>query len=469
MASVDVPLPRQGQDYRRFAVSTLGCKVNAFESELIAQNLAVSGDFKRVSVKETADLYVINTCTVTHEAGRQTRQEVRRVIRRSPNAIVIVTGCYAQMEPEACVSIPGVDLVLGNDRKLDVHNLLPVLEQGNMPQVLVGDLDEHISLPSQLLTGFDGHTRAFVQVQQGCDQGCTFCIIHRARGRSRSFKPSMIKRQVQRLLINGHKEIVICGVDLGSYGKDFGYTDGVSMHLTDLLAEITETGYRLGRAFRLRLSSLDPAHLSDKLIHFMASEPRVCSHLHLSLQSANTLILKRMKRRYDRELIYERIQKMRDCLPDLVISADVMTGFPTETDEQFQDTLRAIDDLEIAYPHVFPFSERDGTPAARIPKQVPHAVRKQRARLVRGAGARVRDNVLERWVGQSVRVLIESRNKKSEENSARARMDNYLPVTVLDPADAGDWLNVTLRSAAEGELIAFPEINQTCKDGFSAV
>ncbi len=202
MQSIEVALPEQRHGARRVAVSTLGCKVNAFESELIAQHLGAD-NWNRVNARESADLYVINTCTVTREAERQARQEVRRAIRQNPEAMVVVTGCYAQMEPEACADIPGVDLVVGNGSKLDIRALLPKYQRGELPKVLVDDLDEHISLPSELLTGFDGHTRAFAQVQQGCNQGCTFCIIHRARGPSRSLPPTQIKRQIECLLLNG--------------------------------------------------------------------------------------------------------------------------------------------------------------------------------------------------------------------------------------------------------------------------
>jgi len=191
---------------KRVGISTLGCKVNTYESELIGETLKTQ-DWHLVPNTDVADLYLINTCTVTREADRQARQTVRKLIKRNPDALVIVTGCYAQMDPQACADIPGVDLVLGNDRKLDVHKLLPDLEKGDLPKVMVGDLDQHVSLPDQLLAGYEAHTRAFVQIQQGCDQGCTFCIIHVARGPSRSLAPTLIKRQVQRLVLNGYPEI----------------------------------------------------------------------------------------------------------------------------------------------------------------------------------------------------------------------------------------------------------------------
>ena len=202
---------------KRVGITTLGCKVNTYESELIGEALKTD-NWRVVANTDVADLYLINTCTVTREADRQARQEVRKAVKRNADALVVVTGCYAQMDADACAAIPGVDLVLGNDRKLDIHQLLPALQADKLPKVMVGDLDQHLSLPNQLLSSYESQTRAFVQIQQGCDQGCTFCIIHVARGRSRSLAPSLIKRQVQRLVLNGVPEIVICGVDLCSYG-----------------------------------------------------------------------------------------------------------------------------------------------------------------------------------------------------------------------------------------------------------
>ena len=452
MSSVNVSLkPRiqgavQGDSHaeRRVAVSTLGCKINVYESNLIAQNLTQQ-NWQSVPARDKAELYIINTCTVTQEADRQARQEVRRVIRTNPNAFVIVTGCYAQMDPAACAAIPGVDLVVGNDRKLDIHQLLPLFEAGELPKVVVGELDKHVSLPDGLLAQIDGQTRAFMQVQQGCNQGCTFCIIHRARGPSRSIAMTVLKRQAQRLIINGYREIVICGVDLGSYGEDF---DQKNYTLVDLIDELHSAHPQI----RLRLSSIDPIHITHALIERF-NHRIVCPHLHLSLQSANTLILKRMKRRYDRALVYERISQLRQAVPQLVISADVMTGFPTETETQFGQTLSAIHDLEIAYPHVFPYSQRKATPAARIPKQVPVETRKARARLVRQAGHQVLSNVLKTNLGRSHTVLTEdSVDKKT--GLRRSRSENYLPVMVPAQLGANQLLNVVAEQVNHHSLIA---------------
>ena len=313
---VPVPTPIAGAAARaaekRFFIATLGCKVNSFESELIADKLTGQG-YRRVGRHDPADLCLINTCTVTAEADRQARQLVRRVVRNNPEAWIVVTGCYAQMEARACAAIPGVDLVVGNGGKLDIPALLDELYSGGLPPVMVGDVDREISLPRQLVGGFEGRVRAFVQIQQGCDQGCTFCIIHKARGPNRSFPAAMIRRQVARLVMNGYRELVICGVDIGSYGSDFAESNtSADGGLTGLLERLTAVeGLREG-AFRLRLSSIDPAHITDSLIELMAATPGICPQLHLSLQSASTLILKRMKRRATREV---RVRARRKIAP----------------------------------------------------------------------------------------------------------------------------------------------------------
>lgn len=437
---------------KKVGITTLGCKVNTYESELIGEALKTN-NWLLVANTEAADLYLINTCTVTREADRQARQEVRKSIKRNPNALVVVTGCYAQIDPQACAAIPGVDLVLGNDQKLDVHNLLPNLERGELPKVMVGDLDQHVSLPSSLLAGYEAHTRAFVQIQQGCDQGCTFCIIHVARGPSRSLAPSLIKRQVQRLALNGYPEIVICGVDLGSYGQDFSESQP-RFDLVDLLQELLELECDPSNPFRIRLSSIDPHHITDRLIDLMASEARICPHIHLSLQSGNTLILKRMKRRYDADHVLERIARLREQLPQLVMSADVMVGFPTETEQQYVDTEQMVKQLNIAFPHVFSYSERDGTPAARIPanKQVLVAQRKSRNKRLRDVGQQLQTTLLQSKLGQSAWVLAEKPAKRDGYTLCRA--EDYLAVLVpSERVTLGRWSKVEYDSVDNGYLI----------------
>ncbi len=394
----------------------------------------VGDGYHRVPDGQQADLYVINTCTVTAEADRQARQLVRRAVRQNPDAWVVVTGCYAQMHPQTCAEIPGVDLVVGNSQKLDIPELLDDLYQGNLPPILLKDIDREISLPDQLLQGFEGHSRAFVQIQQGCDQGCTFCIIHTARGRNRSFSAEMIKRQCQRLIMNGYGEIVICGVDIGSYGADFKDSESDQVNLSALLRSLLEIKVELNGDYRLRLSSIDPAHITDEFIDLLSNNSRICPQLHLSLQSANSLILKRMKRRATKALIYDRIGALRAAVPDLVLSADILVGFPTESEAHFSDTLLAIHELEIAYPHVFRYSPRPGTPAARIPSQVPILARKQRAKAAREAGKEVWKKVAKGQTGQHKTVLVESANDKAHINPdwMVGRAANYFPVKFQD-------------------------------------
>lgn len=438
---------------KRVGITTLGCKVNTYESELIGETLKTD-NWQVVANTEIADLYLINTCTVTREADRQARQEVRKAVKRNPDALVVVTGCYAQMDPDACASIPGVDLVLGNDRKLDMYQLLPKLESGELPTVLVGDLDQHVSLPDQLLAGYEAHTRAFVQIQQGCDQGCTFCIIHVARGPSRSLPPSLIKRQVQKLVLNGYPEIVICGVDLGSYGDDLSLGQQ-RFDLVDLLKDLLTLECDPDNPFRLRLSSIDPHHISDRLIELWASEPRICPHMHLSLQSGNTLILKRMKRRYSADHVRERISCLRQKMPELVISADVMVGFPTETDEQYLDTEQMLRDIKVAFPHTFSYSARDGTPAARIPesKQVPLIERKNRNLRLRNSAKPIQAELRDAMIGKNAWVLPERSAKRQGYTLCRA--EDYLAVLVPNEQIVrGKWLKVSYLRQDDEFLIA---------------
>ena len=528
-ASRDAP-PRAPQSY---AISTLGCKVNAFESAHLAQQLRRQ-NARRVAPGESADVCIINTCSVTAEADRQARQLVRRAVRDNPNARVVVTGCYAQLASAACAAIPGVSLVVGNAAKLSIPQLLSRIDDVDVDtdvdagdQVVADsddggivnvdadvDTDDDVALakiimtaddvavsgvdgasastsasesanestvvsankntsaspipslnvvlsagtnasvsasasqstvasantvhpaaaiqtaapsaiPTELLTGFDGRARAFVQVQQGCDRGCTFCIIHRARGPSQSFPAQLIRRQVAQFIDGGVGEIVLCGVDLGAYGDDFvGAHDDERDDASRLATLIRQLGELRGD-YQLRLSSIDPAHLKDELLALFAEMPRLCPHLHLSMQSASTLILKRMKRRATREIIYDRVAALRAIAPRATLSADVLVGFPTESDADFAQTLRAIDELEIAHPHVFAYSPRAGTPAARIPKQIAPKVRKQRAKLARAAGQKVWRRVAARQLGTRARVLIE---KIDEHGVATARAADYFSV-----------------------------------------
>ncbi len=430
------------QSKNRVAITTLGCKVNTFESELIAKRL-IADQFERVDAGSDADWHIINSCTVTAEADRQTRQIARRLKRQNPDAKIVITGCYAQTNPDACVAIEGIDWVVGNAAKLDI----PVIvrdETAFEAPIIHPVLDELVALPSELLNGYESQSRAFIQIQQGCDQGCTFCIIHVARGPSRSFDPAAIVAQYQQLATAGYHEVVLCGVDLGSYGEDLA--DEVS------LAVLLESMLQKNLDCRIRLSSIDPIHLTDLVIGLIAQNPRICSHVHLSMQSANTLVLKQMKRRASRDMIYERIAKLRRITPNLTLSADILVGFPTESLPQFEETLQAITDLGIAWPHVFPYSPREGTPAARIKKQVEKSERKRRAALARRAGERVRTDQAKQLVGTNLRCIVESVAPGSDYSQVRS--DNYWLIRVEGVAlPEGQWVDVTVTKTEADSIV----------------
>ncbi len=429
---------------KRIAISTLGCKVNTFESELIMQRLG-EYDYRRVEPSEAADIYIINSCTVTAEADRQSRQLARKLKRQNEKATVIMTGCYAQNNIEAVAGIDEIDWVVGNAAKLDIPRLILEREgQSHIAKTLIKpEFDELRAVPEDLLGGYESQSRAFIQIQQGCDQACTFCIIHIARGPSVSFPLKIVLAQYRKIVKQGFKEVVICGVDLGSYGDDLGPDHSLLSVLKEMLA--------LDLDCRIRISSIDPWHLSDELIELIGKGEQICPQLHLSMQSANTLILKRMKRRANRELLFDRVACLRERLPNLVLSADVLVGFPTEAEDQFAQTLEAIESLQIAYPHVFPYSNREGAPAARIPKQITAVEKKRRARLVRELGQRVWEKQALSRVSTTQRTIIESGGDSS---IVVARCDDYFPIKLAARQDLakGQWCRVKI-SGIEGQSL----------------
>ncbi|MFQ6018533.1 MAG: tRNA (N(6)-L-threonylcarbamoyladenosine(37)-C(2))-methylthiotransferase MtaB, partial [Kiloniellaceae bacterium] len=347
-------------------IITFGCRLNAYESEVMRDHARASG---------LQNAVIVNTCAVTAEAERQARQAIRRARREHPGARLIVTGCAAQIAPQAYAAMPEVDRVLGNAEKLKAASFGP----DERARVLVNDIMAVKETAAHLIQGFAERTRAFVQVQQGCDHRCTFCIIPFGRGNSRSVPLGEVVAQVRTLVEGGTAEVVLSGVDVTSYGRDLPGGPGLGQMMRRLL--------RLVPALpRLRLSSVDPAELDEDLLRLIAEEARLMPHLHLSLQSGDDLILKRMKRRHGRADALGLCARVRALRPDVVFGADLIAGFPTETEAMFRNTLRAVEDCGLTYLHVFPYSARPGTPAARMP-QVPAPTRKERAARLRAAGA----------------------------------------------------------------------------------
>ena len=372
---------------RKPQIVTFGCRLNAYESEVIRSTLLDT---------PSEDMVVINTCSVTHEAERQARQAIRRARRENPFAEIIVTGCAAQVDPASFASMPEVDRVLGNIEKLQ-----PASYKSADP-ILVNNIMSVRETAGHLLQGFEDRARAFVQVQQGCDHRCTFCIIPFGRGNSRSVPIGQIVTQVRRLVENGYVEIVLSGVDISSYGEDLPGHPSLGQMIRRLLAHLPELK-------RLRISSIDCIEIDDDLKRIIAEEERLMPHLHLSLQSGDNMILKRMKRRHSRQDAVHLCNELRSLRPDIVFGADLIAGFPTETDNMFQKSLALIEDCGLTWLHVFPYSERSGTPAAKMPP-IDKTIRKARAASLRDAGAGAARNYLESRIGQIEEVLIEKSN-----------------------------------------------------------
>jgi threonylcarbamoyladenosine tRNA methylthiotransferase MtaB len=386
-------------------IVTFGCRLNTYESEVMRGLARTAAD----TVPETVpEVVIVNTCAVTAEAERQARQTIRRLARERPEARIVVTGCAAQIDPAAWSALPGVHRVLGNAEKLRPESWTDGAGS------LVGDIMTARETAAHLVTEFAGRARAFVQVQQGCDHRCTFCVIPFGRGPNRSVPVGAVVAQVRALVERGYHEIVLTGVDIASYGPDLPGRPGLGQLVRRLLAQVPELP-------RLRLSSLDPAAIDADLWRLIETEPRLMPHLHLSLQSASGLILKRMKRRHSPADAASVIRRARAARPGIAIGADLIAGFPTETDALFRETLDFVTTHALPFPHVFPYSERPGTPAARMPA-VPKPVRKERAARLREAGQAAAQAFFASQQRRIVSILTESGRTGHTEHFAPVRL-----------------------------------------------
>ena len=404
-------------------IVTFGCRLNAFESETIRRHAQAAG---------LEDAIVVNTCAVTAEAERQARQTIRRLRRERPKALLIVTGCAAQIDPARYAAMPEVDRVLGNIEKLQPNSYRPF-----GPTILAGDISAVRETASHLVDGFEGKARAFVEVQQGCDHRCTFCIIPYGRGPSRSVPVNAIVAQARRLVENNYRELVLTGVDITAYGADLPERPTLGTLVRGVLGAVPELP-------RLRLSSLDPAEIDEALWRVVAEEPRLMPHLHLSLQAGDDLILRRMKRRHLRQEALAVCARARRLRPQIALGADLIAGFPTETDAMFENTLALVAEAELDYGHIFPFSPRPGTPATRMP-QVPRSLIRERAATLREAAAKSLAHSLTRRVGTNASVLVERRGF--------GRSEHYAPVRFSAAARAGEILPLRVASAGADSLL----------------
>ena len=405
-------------------IITMGCRLNTFESEVIRDHAG------RAHLDDTI---IINTCAVTAEAERQARQTIRRASRKNPGKRIIVTGCAAQLDPAGFAAMPEVDHVIGNEEKMKAETFAGL---NGHPEVRVADIMTVRETASHLVKGFDGRARAFVQIQQGCDHRCTFCIIPFARGNNRSVPLGAIVEQTRTLIGEGYREIVLTGVDICSYGSDLPGQPRLGEIVKRLLVQVPEVE-------RLRLSSLDPAAMDDTLFDVLASEPRLMPHLHLSLQAMDDMVLKRMKRRHLREDALRVGERARAARLDVVFGADLIAGFPTETDAMFENTLDAVRDMGLTHLHVFPYSERSGTPAAKMPT-LPVVERKARAEKLRAAGDESFAAFMNAQIGQDAHVLVEKNN--------RGLTQHYVAAEISGGADAGDIVSGRVTGVRDGIL-----------------
>ncbi len=382
-------------------IVTFGCRLNAWESEVMRANADAAG---------VADTVVVNTCAVTAEAERQARQAIRRARRERPGARIVVTGCAAQIDPARFAAMGEVDAVIGN-----VEKLSPGAFATDAAPVRVADIMTVRETAHHLLSGFEARARGFVEIQQGCDHRCTFCIIPFGRGNNRSVPVGAVVERVRALVAGGLNEIVLTGVDITGYGADLPGRPTLGTLCRRLLALVPELQ-------RLRLSSLDPVEIDDALLDLVASEPRLMPHLHLSIQAGDDLTLKRMRRRHLRADAIALCDRVRTLRPDVAFGADLIAGFPTETEDMFARTLDVVDECGLTYLHVFPYSERPGTPAARMP-QVPVPVRRERAARLRALGAARLDGYLAGFAGAETRVLVEKSHVGRSEHYAPVRLD----------------------------------------------
>jgi len=390
-------------------VVTFGCRLNAYESEVIRENLAAAG---------RDGVIVINTCAVTAEAERQARQTIRRLSRDHPEAEIVVTGCAAQINPTKYAAMPEVAQVLGNREKLEPASFAD--PAAGAEPVRVADIMGVEETAGHLIGGFEGRARAFVQVQNGCDHRCTFCIIPFGRGNSRSVPAGAVVDQIRALVENGYREVVLTGVDITSWGGDLPGRPP----LGDLVRRILKLVPELPR---LRISSIDCIEMDEPLFRAIADEPRLMPHFHLSLQAGDDMILKRMKRRHSRKDALDLIARIRSLRPEAVFGADLIAGFPTESDEMFENTARIVEEADLTWLHVFPYSERPGTPAARIPNTVPKPLRKARAARLRALGAARAQAYLDSLVGTQAEVLVEQGGLGRTEGFAPVQLDPALP------------------------------------------
>ena len=401
------------------ALHTLGCKLNFSETTAIGRLLENDG-FEKRDFDEVADLYVINTCSVTDNADKECRQLVRRIQKKAPEALVVITGCYAQLKPTEIAAIPGVNLVLGAAEKFNITSHLKELTKNDSGKICSCDIEDvNVFVPSHSLKE---RTRIFLKVQDGCDYNCSFCTIPLARGKSRSESISNVLENVKEIATGGAKEIVLTGINLGDFGKGFTGGKKHEENFYDLMVALDQQS----SIERFRISSIEPNLLSNEMIELVSASKKFMPHFHIPLQSGNNKTLAEMRRRYKRELYAEKVSLIKSLMPHACIGVDVIVGFPGETDEDFKETARFIESMDISYLHVFTYSERDNTHALELHPIVPMQIRNERNKILRNLSYAKMQSFTQQHIGQTRKVLFESVNKNG---MMEGYSDNYIKIT----------------------------------------
>ncbi|WP_374721700.1 tRNA (N(6)-L-threonylcarbamoyladenosine(37)-C(2))-methylthiotransferase MtaB [Peribacillus tepidiphilus] len=402
------------------AFHTLGCKVNHYETEAIWQLFKAEG-YERVDFEATSDVYVINTCTVTNTGDKKSRQVIRRAIRKNPDAVICVTGCYAQTSPAEILAIPGVDIVVGTQDRNKLLDYIKQYQNERKPINGVGNIMKTRVYEELDVPAFTDRTRASLKIQEGCNNFCTFCIIPWARGLMRSRDPKEVIRQAQQLVDAGYKEIVLTGIHTGGYGEDMK-----DYNLAMLLRDLDEQVKGLKR---IRISSIEASQITDEVIDVLRSSDKVVRHLHIPLQSGSNSVLKRMRRKYTMEFFGERLNKLKEALPGLAVTSDVIVGFPGETEEEFMETYDFIREHKFSELHVFPYSKRTGTPAARMENQVDEEIKNERVHRLIALSDQLAKEYASQFEGEVLEVIPEERFNPEENNDLYVGYtDNYLKV-----------------------------------------
>ncbi|SFQ75823.1 threonylcarbamoyladenosine tRNA methylthiotransferase MtaB [Psychrobacillus psychrotolerans] len=432
------------------AFHTLGCKVNHYETEAIWQLFKENG-YSRTEFEKQSDVYVINTCTVTNTGDKKSRQVIRRAVRQNPDAVICVTGCYAQTSPAEIMAIPGVDIVVGTQERTKMLDYIQQYKTERKPINAVGNIMKNRVYEELDVPSFTDRTRASLKIQEGCNNFCTFCIIPWARGLMRSRDPQEVVRQAQQLVDAGYMEIVLTGIHTGGYGEDLK-----DYNLAQLLRDIENNVKGLKR---LRISSIEASQLSDEVIDVLRDSKIVVRHLHIPIQSGSDTVLKRMRRKYTMEFFANRLDRLRVALPDLAITSDVIVGFPGETEEEFMETFNFIRDQKFSELHVFPYSKRTGTPAARMENQVDEHVKNERVHRLITLNDQLAVEYASRFEGEVLEIIPEEAYKlDSAANMVEGYTDNYLKVVIPGSEDLiGKLVRVKITKAGypynEGQFV----------------